>query len=680
MPVSKEEHRKFYASMSKTQPLGLPSIKTRRHKSPQRRSPQRLSSMSPEPQSPGSLIAKANVMASWKPVLDFEMDNCDLDSRQLDGRDYFSLLGVTPEATAPEIDIAYNRCRHEWDSSTISKNLKLAIGGKKELNEIGSKYRQMEALLKQAHTALSYTSFRHQYADHIRARDELLFANLPAWTRGLSNVIPTLPVNAMMMLRGLKIKIPTTVLLAGPGGGGHRVAFSNSRNEVRLKKEVSNSGSKLVAVLAGEDFSTDKLPGTRIVGHWQYMPNQQHVMAECTEENALQSLEGRGEGKMMLQEEVGAHAVWRSYYRLDRTMEKFEQWTEVVEDIKGVPVSHQAFQNCMHDERKMRMVEILSAHTRGAVSHLERTHDCRVLLICAQFLSNPEGAVFLSQFPKLFTCSIRPWANERPDAAWIEKHSVQHIRDNQMGDPVMPLPSGELLTEAELSSTWPLLKHPPRAGGKPPLLQTHFSVDPIRGNNWSNTIRKKPAQSVAPNFRKHSYTSYVRRKGKEQMVLNQKQHCMQQVSINAHIIRDPFNSDTFSLSVPGRFMESNAVDLTKPWEVTARTNFSQLWTAPKPKLKRQGPDPYGLEIRNLQTDTEFELEELYELYGHFFRFTKTPGGDKDREACAQPPENFVEDEFNKMLAKCGINRAEVAKRIFIQFSHIVGFGRKKRCV
>ena len=109
MPVSKEEHRKFYASMSKTQPLGLPSIKTRRHKSPQRRSPQRLSSMSPEPQSPGSLIAKANVMASWKPVLDFEMDNCDLDSRQLDGRDYFSLLGVTPEATAPEIDIAYNR-------------------------------------------------------------------------------------------------------------------------------------------------------------------------------------------------------------------------------------------------------------------------------------------------------------------------------------------------------------------------------------------------------------------------------------------------------------------------------------------------------------------------------------------------------------------------------------------
>ena len=45
---------------------------------------------------------------------------------------------------------------------------------------------------------------------------------------------------------------------------------------------------QLVAVLAGEDFSTDKLPGTRIVGHWQYMPNQQHVMAECTEENALQ--------------------------------------------------------------------------------------------------------------------------------------------------------------------------------------------------------------------------------------------------------------------------------------------------------------------------------------------------------------------------------------------------------
>ena len=46
---------------------------------------------------------------------------------------------------------------------------------------------------------------------------------------------------------------------------------------------------QLVTVLAGEDFGGgDKLPGTRIVGHWQYMPKQQHVMAECTESDALQ--------------------------------------------------------------------------------------------------------------------------------------------------------------------------------------------------------------------------------------------------------------------------------------------------------------------------------------------------------------------------------------------------------
>lgn len=677
MPITKDEHRNFYASMSKT--CGqLPTIRTRRHKSPQRKSPQRLRSLSPDPSSPGPNAHKANVLASWRPVLDFEMDNCDLDVRQLDGRDYFSLLGVTPEASAAEIDIAYNKCRHEWDSCVISGNLSLF---KKELNDVGAKYRLMEALLRQAHTALSYTAFRQQYADHIRARDDLLFSHLPAWTRGLSNVIPSLPSVAMGMLRGFNIKIPTTVLIGAPGSGGHRVFFNNSRGEIRMKRDPIDSPAKLVAMLAGENTATDKLPGTRIVGLWQNSPSERVVMAECVETEALQILEGGDETKMMLQQDVGQSTVYRSNYKLDRSMVKFEQWTECVEDIKGTRVGKKDFVDCRNDERKMRMVEILSAHTRGAVSHLERTHDCRVLLICIQYLVNPEGAVFLSQVVLCFTSSIRPWCQQRSDAAWIEMNSVQHLRNMGAGSPEPERPpnqSGELLTEAELSSTWPLLRAAPRTEGAPPLLQTHFSVEPVRGNNWSKKVRKKPDQSVAPNFRKHSYTSYVRRKGKEQMVLNQKQNNMQQVSLNAHIIRGPFMSDRFSLSVPGRFMESKAIDLTKPWEMTSRTNFSQLWTAPIPKDKRRGPDPYGLEIRNLQKETMFDLEQLYELYGHFFRFTKTPDGDKDREACGQPVENFVEHEFEAMLAKCGINIPKVSQRIFVQFSHTVGFGRKKR--
>ena len=40
----------------------------------------------------------------------------------------------------------------------------------------------------------------------------------------------------------------------------------------------------------------------------------------------------------------------------------------------------------------------------------------------------------------------------------------------------------------------------------------------------------------------------------------------------------------------------------------------------------------------------------------------------------------LQAEFGAMLAKCAINRPEVPQRIFAQFAHIVGFGRKKRCV
>ena len=46
---------------------------------------------------------------------------------------------------------------------------------------------------------------------------------------------------------------------------------------------------QLVTMLAGEDLSTDKLPGTRVVGLWQYMPDQKHIMQEAIESDALQT-------------------------------------------------------------------------------------------------------------------------------------------------------------------------------------------------------------------------------------------------------------------------------------------------------------------------------------------------------------------------------------------------------
>lgn len=90
------------------------------------------------------------------------------------------------------------------------------------------------------------------------------------------------------------------------------------------------------------------------------------------------------------------------------------------------------------------------------------------------------------------------------------------------------------------------------------------------------------------------------------------------------------------------------------------------------------PHLTGLELRQIQRLTDFELRDLYELYGHFFRFAQTPNGDKDREITASAPNNFVRGEFQAMLTKCGIDREEVSNRIFDQYAHPVGFGRKKR--
>lgn len=212
-----------------------------------------------------------------------------------------------------------------------------------------------------------------------------------------------------------------------------------------------------------------------------------------------------------------------------------------------------------------------------------------VLQIGTQYLSNPEGFVWLSQVSELYVCTLRPWWLARSDAGWLNTHIEKNIK-KPVDEDAPPIPA-QVFSEAELMATWPLLQQPPRVERQPPVLRTHFEVAPERGNDWVNHVRKKPMKAVSPNF--WQKTRYVRRKGKQQVVLDPAPKNMKSIALNAHIRRMPFMSERFSLAMPGRFLQATKKDMSKPWEATARDPFSQLWTAPRHRQPRQGPDPYG---------------------------------------------------------------------------------------
>jgi len=120
------------------------------------------------------------------------------------------------------------------------------------------------------------------------------------------------------------------------------------------------------------------------------------------------------------------------------------------------------------------------------------------------------------------------------------------------------------------------------------------------------------------------------------------------------------------------------LSMVKPWEYTARPTRSVLWTPPPSKLLREPDDPYGLELRALSQATGFPLQQCYECYQRMGKFADSFQGFRDREATRANPCNFIEAEYNAFLARCGVKKKMVSRRMFHAFSRTEGFGRKKR--
>lgn len=612
------------------------------------------------------------LLDDFKPVLNIDLSKVDLfQHTRVDGRDWFALLGLTHTASSSEIDIAYNRLKKEWDASATARrypDLQL-----REVKALEATYQEMEKLLKKAYTLLSYESHRVAYSRHLEHRDILLQSELDDWMLELRGVRPVPSRYAWGMLRGCFMRCLDTVIIKD--GAAIDWWFTDKHGVIRSKKKPFKEHDLLQTLShapGGPVDSKGPPPGAEcaVVSCETQAgrgPLGEQEAQLATLEMVQQVLEGKVKNAVVVQNYPGANVM----YRATLSLHDWESSQLIVEMAEMSGASNTGFTEISSlGMRYERICTNLSSLSRYTASHIEQAHAVRVLKMELEFVTDIAGQLHLGNIATLIVHNLSAWACPLPQSPPKLKKDFEYTLS------WFPDSPGGTLTEEQLRKTWPALetslslRASPRAHSTPPIIKSQFEVDPVWQNQYARTVRIRPRKAMVKNFTEKRLAPKSCRKGG---------HTLQEsISLNAQIIRHPYMPNNTSCSVPGRHLKPTAVSMVKPWEYTARSSSSVLWTRPPPAPHREPDDPYGLELRGLAKDTGFPLEQLYEIYQRMGLSADSFQGFRDRDLTRSNPCNFIECEWEAFLKRCGVRKSMIAKRTFNVFMHEVGFGRKKR--
>lgn len=615
----------------------------------------------------------------YKPVLNVDLRAVDLGQHaDLDGRDYMALFGLPPDGTSAEVDIAFNKLRHDWSVESVAER----YPGRqpKELRKLEATYLEMEQLLKKAYTLLSYGSVRNAYRTHLLQRDEILEAELDDWMLELDNVHPVPCSRCFPHLQGCYMRMLDSVVVQD--GVLQQWWFTDKKGVIRCKKGPLKP-SHIMSVFNEQAKGAEEKQDSKECAILMRMkvkangPMGALDVVPCTVKEARSALEGQDPLCVAVQDDIGTAITYRCMYML-QDLEHAETTAEMAEGSKGLDTD---FYDITGNIRYDKVCSNLGALVRYMVFHIEQTQGLRVLKTKVEFVTDINGLFFFKRVVLMFMASLQPWLP--PSYQPTEKLNISR-REFETSDAWFPDSPGGTFSEEQLRQSWPgiggaaTMPLPRRSRSCAIGAKSTFDIEPAWQNQFARTVRLRPKEAMVGNFRGP-------RRSKSQAKFPSKlppaasaRELQEAISLNAQIIRHPFMPLQTSCSVPGRHLKAPMLSLVKPWEYTARPTRSVLWTAQLPRKIREPEDPYGLELRNLSKQTGFDLEQCYEMYARMGTFADTFQGFRDRDITRSNPCNFIEDEWEAFLRRCGIRKRMVARRMFHAFMHPVGFGRKKR--